>query len=59
MRGQLTALIERKIIEGFFVAYMSEEKRESVKVFEIQTEQMVANLLIPVISLINGDCSRY
>ena len=51
--GQLTTLIGRTMIEDFLTAYMGNEARGSVKVFETQTGQMLSDQPSPFVSLIN------
>jgi uncharacterized protein YcbX len=52
-RGQLTTLTGRTIIENFLTAYIGDEARGSVKVFETQTGQMLSDQSSPLVSLIN------
>jgi len=51
--GQLTTLIGRTMIENFLTAYMGDEARGRVKVFETQTGQMLSDQSAPLVSLIN------
>jgi uncharacterized protein YcbX len=52
-RGQLTTLIGRTTIENFLTAYMGDEARGTLKVFETQTGQMLSDQSSPLVSLIN------
>ena len=52
-RGQLSSPIGRTMIEDFLTAFMGDEARGCVKIFETQTGEMLSDQSKPFVSLIN------
>ncbi len=52
-QGKLTTLTGRMVIENFLTAYMGDDARGRVKIFETQSGQMLSDQSSPLVSLIN------